>query len=52
MEKDLSALVDDRLAMSQQHTLVMKKANGILGYIKKSMVSRSRDAILSSALPW
>ena len=43
-EKDLGVLVDNRLAMSQH--LVAKKANGILGCIKKSMASRSREVIL------
>ena len=46
-EKDLGVLVDDRSAMSQQSALVARKADGILGCIKRSVASRSREVILS-----
>ena len=38
--------MDDRLAMSQQCALVAKKANGILGCVKRSVDSRSRKVML------
>lgn len=44
-EKDLGVLVDDKLTVSQQCTLMAKKADDIPEHIKKSMVSRLREVI-------
>ena len=45
-EKGLGVLVDNKLTLSQHRALVAKKANGVLGCMKRCVASRAREVIL------
>jgi len=45
-EKDLGALVDEKLNTTRHCTLTAQNANRILGGIKRSVASRAREGIL------
>ncbi|CAM4678889.1 unnamed protein product [Caretta caretta] len=45
-EKDLRALVDHRMTMSRQCDMAVKKANAVLGCIRRSISSRDKEVLV------
>lgn len=45
-EKDVGFIVDSQLNMNSQCNIVVKKANTILGCIRKGISNRSREVVL------
>jgi len=45
--QDLGVLVDKKFDVSQQHVLVIQKANHILGCINRGVASRIREVVVT-----
>ena len=50
-EKDLGVLVGEKLNMIQQCVLAARKANGILGSVRKGVAKRDREVIVPCETP-
>jgi len=46
VERDLGVLMNDKLTMTQLCALAAKKVRGILGCLKRSVASKSREVLL------